>query len=71
MIMKKITDRQSDYLNFINKYITDNERPPTIRDMCTYFMCTTRAVVCHLNALEQKGYIKIERNTSRGIRVIK
>lgn len=64
---RQITERQQEVLNFIEEYINNNNRPPTISDIKLNFgFKSPQSVVDHLNALEKKLYIKRLPN-SRGI----
>lgn len=68
--MKRITDKQSNVLQFIILYIRDKGYPPCVREIGDRFGITSRAVSGHITALERKGYIKITSGIARGIRVI-
>jgi repressor LexA len=53
-----LTDRQQRIYNFIVKHIETKGFPPAIRDICTAFnISSPNGVMCHLKALESKGYI--------------
>jgi repressor LexA len=70
--VSQLTKRQADILNFIISYIGDNSYPPTYREIGYVFeIKQLNAVRDHLRALERKGYIRLERMTSRGIEVLK
>ena len=66
-----LTPRQKQIMSFIVGYIDDNGYPPTVRAI-GFELCirSTDGVTDHLNALERKGYIAREYNTSRAIRVL-
>lgn len=68
--MKEITERQKDVLNFISKFIEENEYPPTFREMCKEFNISLKGVQDHVKALEKKGYITHVPGSSRSIRVL-
>ena len=68
--MKKITEKQSNVLQFIILYIRDKGYPPSIREIGDRFGVNPRAVSGHITALERKGYIKTTPNVARGIKVI-
>jgi repressor LexA len=66
-----LTARQSEVLDVIRKYIRANEYPPTRREIAEGMgIRNGQGVVDHLKALRRKGYITMERYTSRGIRVL-
>lgn len=53
-----LTKKQQAIYNFIRKHIEDKKFPPAIRDICTEFSISSpNGVMCHLKALESKGYI--------------
>jgi repressor LexA len=69
---KELTDRQSEILQFIQQFISETGYPPTLRDICRQFgMASTYGVQRHMEALEKKGYISRDSNTSRGMTVIR
>lgn len=64
---KPLTKRQREIFDFIETYIDENNRPPTIQDIKeTFGFRSPQSVVDHLTALEKKGHIKRIPN-SRGI----
>jgi len=68
---KELTDRQSRILTFIKEFLRENGFPPTLREIGKGFeISSTFGVKRHLDALEKKGYIRIESNASRGIAII-
>lgn len=67
----KITSRQLQVLSCIRDYFEANGRPPTIREIGKLLGITsTNGVADHLQALESKGLIAVDRNVSRGIRIL-
>ncbi len=53
-----LTKRQQGIYNFIVKHIETKGFPPAIRDICQEFgISSPNGVMCHLKALEGKGYI--------------
>lgn len=70
--MRKLTRRQAQVLDEINRYIGANGFPPSLRDLKQLLGITSlRGVTVHLDALEHKGYIKREPYVMRGIRVLR
>ncbi len=66
----KLTQRQQEVLDLIRSWIDDEGYPPTRRDIAEHFnFRSPNASEEHLKALERKGVISVNRNTSRGIRV--
>lgn len=53
-----LTDKQQAIYNFIRKTIETKGFPPAIRDICDEFgISSPNGVMCHLKALQKKGYI--------------
>ena len=53
-----LTAKQQAIYNFIRKHIESKGFPPAIRDICDAFgISSPNGVMCHLKALEKKGYI--------------
>lgn len=53
-----LTDKQQKIYNFIRKHIETKGFPPAIRDICDEFgISSPNGVMCHLKALQKKGYI--------------
>lgn len=65
---KELTERQNKILSFLKDFVRENGFPPTLREIGKSFeISSTFGVKRHLDALEKKGYIRIESNASRGI----
>ena len=55
----KITQKQSEILEYIKKEILSKGYPPTVRDICTAVeLKSTSSVHAHLETLEKNGYIR-------------
>jgi repressor LexA len=68
---KELTERQNKILSFIKECVRENGFPPTLREIGRRFeISSTFGVKRHLDALEKKGYIRIESNASRGIAIV-
>lgn len=53
-----LTKKQQAIYNYIVKHIETKGFPPAIRDICSEFgISSPNGVMCHLKALETKGYI--------------
>jgi repressor LexA len=64
-----LTPRQQEIYDFICHRIDDRGFPPTIRDIGTAFdIKSPNGVMCHLKALEKKGFISREGKSARAIR---
>ena len=65
-----LTRRQREILDFINRKIETRGFPPTIRDIGTAFdIKSPNGVMCHLKALEKKGFIARQGKSARAIQV--
>lgn len=63
-----LTDRQADILEMINESVTKNGFAPSIREIADAFeISSPNGVVCHLKALERKGYLSRRKTKSRAI----
>ena len=70
-MLKELTKRQRDILDFIAETIQKKGFPPTIREIGERFrIASTNGVRAILFALTQKGYIKREPLVSRGIELL-
>src|SRR5687768_8579582 len=70
-LMKDLSRRQRSILDFIEGFLTDNDYPPTIRDIQRELDISSTSVVDYnLKVLEERNYIRRNRNISRGIEVI-
>ena len=66
-----LTHRQKQVLRILHSTITHRGIVPTIQELQDELgFKSSRAVVCHLMALEKKGYIRRE-GRARGIRILK
>lgn len=63
-----LTSKQREIYAFIRQYITENGYPPAIRDIGRAFeIKSPNGVMCHLKALQKKGYIhRDEKNDTQG-----
>ena len=68
---RELTGRQQSVYQFIVDTLHERGYPPTVREIGDHFdMKSTGSVRDHLAALEKKGFIRREANTSRGIELI-
>lgn len=71
MTPRPLTARQAEVLGFIQSYIVDRGRPPTMREIGARFGITSNnGVNDHLRALVRKGAIRREALISRSIVVV-
>ncbi len=64
----QLTARQGEVYNFIRERIRARGYGPTVREIGTQFKIRSpNGVMCHLKALERKGFIRREANMSRAI----
>lgn len=69
---QKLTDKQRDVLKFIYNRIKTDHLPPTIREIASNFdFSSTGTVRDYLQALVQKGYIRVSANKSRAIELVR
>ncbi len=70
MSEKPLSERQKNILEFINNYVADNGRPPTIREIgadCN--ISSTSVVNYNLTRLKEKGLLERDAEVSRGLRI--
>ncbi|MCA9050713.1 MAG: hypothetical protein KDA89_18370, partial [Planctomycetaceae bacterium] len=66
----RLTRRQQQVYDFLKSVIHSRGYGPTVREIGAHFgISSPNGVICHLNALEKKGLIKRESNTSRAIQL--
>jgi repressor LexA len=70
MVKKEtLTQKQSDVLNGIYKFIADNSYPPSIRDIAEILgFSSPKGAADHLSVLEKKGYIQ-KNSSARSIKL--
>jgi repressor LexA len=69
--MKDLSPRQQEILEFLRAFIEEHDYPPSIRDIqegCS--ISSTSVVDYNLRKLEEKGYIRRDREISRGIELL-
>lgn len=67
-----INNRQERLFNFLIQYISENQFPPSVREMARGAdIKSTSTVYTDLKALEDYGYIKRNSSTSRSIEILK
>lgn len=67
---KKLSERQQNILRFINEYVNEHGRPPTIREIgANVGISSTSVVNYNLNKLTEKGLLEREKEVSRGLKI--
>ncbi|OGW38317.1 MAG: repressor LexA [Nitrospirae bacterium RBG_13_39_12] len=67
--MKDLTEKQEKILEFLKEYTKNHGYPPTVREIGTHFKFLWAAARGHLQALQRKGFIKLNPSRSRGIEI--
>ena len=71
MATKQLTDRQRRVYELIRDLILNRGYGPTVREIGEAFgIKSPNGVMCHLRALERKGWIKRDHYLSRGITLV-
>jgi repressor LexA len=69
--MKDLSRRQRSILTYIEQFLDENDYPPTIRDIQRELAISSTSVVDYnLKVLEQRSYIRRNKNISRGIELV-
>lgn len=67
---ERISEKQQRILEFINRYVIDNSRPPSMREIgAATGISSTSVVSYNLGRLEEAGYIVRDREVSRGLKL--
>jgi repressor LexA len=70
-VLLPLSIRQKEVLAYLRSSLESRGYPPTIREIGVKFEITSpNGVMCHLRALEKKGYIKRTRLISRAITLV-
>src|ERR1043165_7909426 len=68
---KKLSDRQKNILKYIQSYVEERGYPPSIREIGDRVGISSTSVVDYnLRVLERDGYIRRDREVSRGIELV-
>ncbi|NWF76039.1 MAG: repressor LexA [Nitrospirae bacterium] len=68
--MKELTDKQKRILEFLKEYTKTHGYPPTVREIGAHFKILWAAARKHLQAIERKGFLKLNPLKSRGIEIL-
>ena len=63
---KRLTLRQREVFDFIEKFIAEAVYPPTIREIGNAFGLSEKAAYDHVNALVRKGMLERRETTHPG-----
>ena len=69
--VKPLTEVQKDMVRFIAKYSSENDFPPTLKDIADFANMTAGGVLYHLLVLKRNGLIDWRDGQSRTIRILK
>lgn len=68
--MNDLTDRQAEFLAYLERFTEREGLPPSIPEIQAAFgLASPRGVAKHLEALAAKGYLELVPNRARGIRL--
>jgi repressor LexA len=71
MAYGRITQKQSEILDYIKTQILNKGYPPSVRDICeAVHLKSTSSVHAHLETLEKNGYIRRDPTKPRAIEII-
>jgi repressor LexA len=71
MAYGRITQKQSEILDYIKSQILNKGYPPSVRDICeAVHLKSTSSVHAHLETLEKNGYIRRDPTKPRAIEII-
>jgi len=69
--MTDLTEKQEEVLAYISVRIKEDQRPPTLQEMCEHFgWYSPNAAASHLKFLVMKGAISVDKGVSRGIKIL-
>ncbi|GAB4341661.1 MAG: transcriptional repressor LexA [Candidatus Abyssubacteria bacterium] len=69
-MMRTLTHRQRQVLDFIKDFIGEHGYPPTVREICGKFGFLPHAAANHVSALIHKGYLAKQPRKSRSLEVV-
>ena len=70
-MVEGLTDRQRQTLQFIAETVAERGYPPSVREACEALgLASSSTVHSHLQALQRKGYIKIDPTKPRAIELL-
>jgi SOS-response transcriptional repressor LexA len=68
-----LTDRQREVFRYLVAFTLDHLYQPSVQEMMAHFGCKgANGIVCHLKALETKGYLRFARpHRARAIAILR
>ena len=66
----ELTERQHEVFDWVCKFIIEKNYPPSIREIAKEFEFSEKAAHDYVNTFARKGWVSIEHNSARGIKVI-
>lgn len=70
-MVEGLTERQRQTLQFIADAVTERGYPPSVREICKALgLASSSTVHSHLQALQRKGYVKIDPTKPRAIELL-
>lgn len=70
-MVEGLTDRQRQVLELIGETVGDRGYPPSVREVCEALgLASSSTVHSHFQALQKKGYIKIDPTKPRAIEIL-
>ena len=71
MVQKKLSEKQQQILDFLNKEVEEKGYPPSVREICSAVgLKSTSTVHAYLEKLERKGLIRKDPTKPRALKVI-
>ncbi|MFH1508941.1 MAG: transcriptional repressor LexA [bacterium] len=65
---KRLTKRQKELLEFIEKFVRENDYSPSYQEIADHFQLSSKATVYeHIQNLKEKGYLKLDEGLSRSL----
>ena len=70
-MVEGLTDRQRQTLEYIAETVSDRGYPPSVREICDALgLASSSTVHSHMQALQRKGYLRIDPTKPRAIEVL-
>src|SRR3712207_5717370 len=70
-MVEELTERQRQTLQFIAETVADRGYPPSVREVCEALgLASSSTVHSHLQALQRKGYLRIDPTKPRAIELL-
>ncbi|MDQ3939870.1 MAG: transcriptional repressor LexA [Actinomycetota bacterium] len=70
-MVEGLTDRQRQILEFLAETVAERGYPPSVREVCEALgLASSSTVHSHLQALQRKGYVRIDPTKPRAIEIL-